>query len=328
LTAWLTANVPGFKGPVELRPFDAGQSNPTYEVKTPERSYVLRRKPAGKLLSSAHAVDREYRALAGLHPAGLPVPRPYALCEDDSVLGSMFYVMDKAEGRMLRDPLFPDQTPEARRSLHMSMVETLARLHAVDLKAVGLEDFGRPGNYMARQVERWTKQYRASNARDIPDMERLIAWLPTTIPPQTRTTLIHGDYKVDNVVFHATEPRVAAVLDWELATTGEPICDLTYLLMNWADGGIADLGPAERAARGIPEREELEAKYCQLTGRDGLPELDWFFSYNLFRLGCIIEGIVGRVREGTARDPRAAELEVRTPKLAEAAWRFAQRAGA
>jgi aminoglycoside phosphotransferase (APT) family kinase protein len=326
LTAWLQANVPGFTGPVELRPFDAGQSNPTYEIKTPGRSYVLRRKPAGKLLSSAHAVDREYRALAALHPAGLPVPRPYALCEDDSVLGSMFYVMEKMDGRMLRDPALPGLSPAERTGIHRSMVQTLARLHQVDLAAAGLEDFGRPGNYMARQVERWTKQYRASNAREIPAMERLIEWLPRTIPPQTRTTLIHGDYKVDNVVFHATEPRVAAVLDWELATTGEPICDLTYLLMNWVDGPIADL--PDRAAQGIPSLQELLDEYCGLTGRDGLPELDWFFSYNMFRLGCIIEGIVGRVRDGTARDPNAAALADRTPKLADSAWKFAQRAGA
>ncbi|WP_293677202.1 phosphotransferase family protein [uncultured Phenylobacterium sp.] len=326
LSAWLTANVPGFHGPVEMRPFDAGQSNPTYELRTPERSYVLRRKPPGRLLSSAHAVDREYRVLAALHPAGLPVPRPYALCEDDAIIGSMFYVMEKAEGRMLRDPLLPGISPEDRGAIYRSMVSTLAGLHNVDLAACGLEDFGRPGNYMARQVERWTKQYRASADREIPDMERLIEWLPRTIPPQTRTTLIHGDYKVDNVVFHATEPRVAAVLDWELATTGEPICDLTYLLMNWANGPIADL--ADPAGEGFPSRAELEAQYCQLTGRDGLPELDWFFSYNMFRLAAIIEGIVGRVRDGTARDPQAAALAVRTPMLAAAAWRFAQRAGA
>jgi aminoglycoside phosphotransferase (APT) family kinase protein len=326
LSAWLEANVPGFRGPVELRPFDAGQSNPTYELRTPERSYVLRRKPPGKLLSSAHAVDREYRALAALHPAGLPVPRAYALCEGDGVLGSMFYVMEKAEGRMMRDPLLPDVSPADRGAIYRSMVSTLASLHNVDLAACGLEDFGRPGNYMARQVERWTKQYRASADREIPAMERLIEWLARTIPQQTRTTLIHGDFKVDNVVFHATEPRVAAVLDWELATTGEPICDLTYLLMNWVNGPIAEL--ADPASQGFPSRGELEDQYCRLTGRDGLPELDWFFSYNMFRLAAIIEGIVGRVRDGTNRDPQAAALAVRTPLLAEAAWRFAERAGA
>jgi aminoglycoside phosphotransferase (APT) family kinase protein len=326
LSAWLAEHVPGFAGPLEVRAFDGGQSNPTYELRTPAKSYVLRRKPAGRLLSSAHAVDREHRVLAALHPMGLPVPRPYALCEDEGVIGGMFYVMEKAEGRILRDPLLPMLPAPERRGVYSAMVTTLARLHQVDLAACGLEDFGRPGNYMARQVERWTRQYRASADREIPAMERLIAWLPGSAPPQTRTTLVHGDYKLDNVMFAEHEPRIVAVLDWELATTGEPVCDLTYMLLNWVEGPIAQA--ADPAGLGLPGRDELVAEYCRLTGREALPELDWFFSYNLFRLAAIIEGIVGRVRDGTARDPRAAELADRPLRLSEAAWRFAERAGA
>jgi len=326
LADWLTAHVPGFAGPLAVRAFDFGQSNPTYELRTPARSYVLRRKPAGRLLASAHAVDREFRVLAALAPTGLPVPRPYALCEDDAVIGSMFYVMEKVEGRLFRDPLLPELPPAERRQVYLSMVETLARLHALDPEALGLADFGRAGNYMARQVERWTRQYRASTDREIPAMERLIAWLPRTIPAQTRTSIVHGDYKLDNVLIAPTQPRLAAILDWELSTVGDPLCDFTYMLLNWAWGPIADL--PEPAAAHLPTREELAAAYCELTGRESLPDLDWFFAYNLFRLAAIIEGIVGRAREGTARDPAAAAMAARTAPMAEAAWRFAERAGA
>jgi aminoglycoside phosphotransferase (APT) family kinase protein len=326
LEDWIAAHVPNFAGPIEMRAFDFGQSNPTYEIRTPDRSYVLRRKPAGRLLSSAHAVDREFRVLSALSPIGLPVPRTYALCEDEAVIGGMFYVMEKAEGRIFRDPLLPELPSAERRRAYLSMVETLAGLHTLAPADLGLEDFGRPGNYMARQVERWTKQYRASNDRQIPAMERLISWLPQTIPAQTRTSIVHGDYKLDNVMFHPRDPRLVAVLDWELSTIGDPLCDFTYMLLNWVWGPIADL--ADPAAAGLPTQGELASAYCRLTGRDGLPELDWFFSYNLFRLAAIIEGIVGRVRDGTNRDPNAAALAQRTPLMAQAAWRFAERAGA
>lgn len=323
LDAWMRANVDGFSGPLSARGFDGGQSNPTYELVSPARSYVLRRKPTGRLLDSAHAVDREFRVLAAVHPTGFPCPRPYALCADDSVIGTMFYVMDKVEGRIFRDPTLPDSSPEERGAAYHAMASTLAKLHALDLRACGLEDFGRPGNYMARQVRRWTQQYRASSEREIPEMERLIVWLPETLPTQDRTSLVHGDFKIDNMVFAPGAPQIAAVLDWELSTTGDPICDLTYMLLNWVEGPIHDSAP-----EGAPPLEALVAEYCRLTGRDGLPDLDWFFSYNLFRLAAIIEGVVGRAREGTARSPQAASLAERPPRLAQAAWRFAQRAGA
>jgi aminoglycoside phosphotransferase (APT) family kinase protein len=216
--------------------------------------------------------------------------------------------------------------PAERQQAYLAMVETLARLHALAPEALGLADFGRAGNYMARQVDRWTRQYRASTDRSLPAMERLIAWLPQTIPAQTRTSIVHGDYKLDNVMFAKTEPRLAAILDWELSTIGDPLCDFTYMLLNWVSGLIADL-PDPGAAH-LPSRDELVSAYCQLTGREALPDLDWFFSYNLFRLAAIIEGVVGRAREGTARDPQAAALADRPPLLAEAAWRMAQRSGA
>jgi aminoglycoside phosphotransferase (APT) family kinase protein len=238
----------------------------------------------------------------------------------------MFYVMEKLEGRHFSDPLLPDLPPPERRAAYLSMVETMAKLHAVTPADVGLEDFGRPGNYMARQVERWTKQYRASTVREIPAMERLIAWLPTTVPAQTRTSIVHGDFKLDNMLFAGDAPRLVAVLDWELSTIGEPLCDLTYMLMGWGWGPIAEL--ADPAAAGLPTRAELVSTYCRLTGRDALPDLDWFFAYNFFRSAAIVEGIVGRVREGTARDPRAAALADRAPLTAELAWRLAERAGA
>lgn len=326
LEAWMAQNVPGYRGPLTVNAFDGGQSNPTFELITPQRRYVLRRKPMGRLLDSAHAVDREFRVLSATHPAGLPTPRPLALCEDDSVIGSAFYLMEKVEGRIFRDPTLPGVAPEARPELYLAAVAALAQLHTLDPTALGLAAFGRPGNYMARQIARWTRQYRASAARKIPAMERLIEWLPQTIPAQDRTTLVHGDFKIDNLVFAPDAPRVAAILDWELSTTGEPICDLTYLLLNWVEGPIHDL--PDRAAAGIPEIDVLTAEYCRRTGRDGLPRLDWFFGYNLFRLAAIVEGVVGRAREGTARDPHAAALAERPPRLAEAAWRYAQRAGA
>lgn len=326
LDRWMTDNVPGYAGPLEVRAFDAGQSNPTFELATPGRRYVLRRKPMGKLLSSAHAVDREYRVLAALAPTGFPAPVPLALCEDDGVLGSMFYVMEKVEGRILRDPTLPDVPREERRQVYLSMIEVLAKLHSFEPAELGLADFGAEGNYMARQVSRWTKQYRASAAREIPAMDRLIAWLPDTIPAQSEARLVHGDYKPDNVVFRTDAPRLASVLDWELSTIGEPMCDLTYVLMNWAEGPLMDA--SVRQSLGIPEADELVAEYSRLTGRARPENLDWFMAYNLFRIAAIIEGIVGRAREGTARDPRAMEMAERTPRLADAAWRFAVRAGA
>ncbi len=326
LAAWMSDHVEGFAGPLEVRQFKGGQSNPTYRLTTPTRAYVMRRKPPGKLLPSAHAVDREYRVISALHPTGFPVPRPYGLCLDEDVVGTIFYVMDMVEGRVLWDQSLPSYAPAERRALHMAALATLAELHNTDYRAIGLEDFGRPGNYMARQIARWTKQYKASETRRLDTMERLIEWLPQTVPEDDQTTIVHADYRLDNMVMHPTQPRVVAVLDWELATLGNPLADFTYLLMQWVNGAIAAI--PDLKAHGIPTMDDYVAEYCRLTGRSGLPDLNWYFAYNSFRLAGIVQGIIGRVRDGTASSPQASAMDSRVPMLGETAWKFAQLAGA
>jgi aminoglycoside phosphotransferase (APT) family kinase protein len=326
LGEWMAANVEGFEGPLEVRQFKGGQSNPTYQLVTPRQTYVMRRKPPGKLLPSAHAVDREFRVISALHPTGFPVARPYGLCMDETVVGTIFYVMQMVEGRVLWDQSLPAYAPPERHAIHMAALRTLAALHNTDYKAVGLEGFGRPGNYMLRQIDRWTKQYKASETQHLETIERLIEWLPKTAPEDDQTTIVHADYRLDNMVMHATEPRVAAVLDWELATLGNPLADFTYVLMQWVNGSISTI--PDLKAHGIPTMEEYVDEYCRLTGRSGLPNLNWFFSYNAFRLAGIVQGIVGRARDGTANSPQAAAMEARVPLLGEAAWKFALAAGA
>lgn len=330
LAAWMEVNVEGFTGPVTARKFAGGQSNPTYRLDSPSGAYVLRRKPFGPLLPSAHAVDREYAVIAGLHPAGFPVARPYGLCTDDSVLGSWFYVMGMVEGRTLWDGGLPDLTPDQRTATYNAMIDTLAALHSVDHVAAGLGDYGKPGNYFERQVGRWTKQYRGSETERLESMESLIEYLPRTVPPQTRTSIVHGDFRIDNMIFHASEPRVLAVLDWELSTLGDPLADVAYLLMNWVTepegrSGVLGLTGPET---GIPTLEEAVARYCAATGRDGIPDLNWYFAFNLFRLAGIVQGIKKRIIDGTASSAHAAEMATRVPRLADAAWGFAQKAGA
>jgi aminoglycoside phosphotransferase (APT) family kinase protein len=326
LAAWMQDNVEGYQGPLEVRQFKGGQSNPTYQLITPAKKYVMRRKPPGKLLPSAHAVDREYKVITALYPTGFPVARSYGLCTDDAVIGTMFYVMDMVEGRILWDQTLPDYQPAERHAIFMAKLKTLADLHNTDYQAIGLADYGRTGNYMSRQIDRWTKQYKASETEKIESMDRLIEWLPRTVPADDKTTIVHGDYRLDNMVLHPTEPRVIAVLDWELGTLGNPLADFTYLLMNWVNGAISTL--PDLKAHGIPTIEEYVAEYCRLTGRDGLPELNWYFAYNMFRLGGIVQGIVGRVRDGTANSPQAAAMAARVPLLGNAAWAIAQKMGA
>ena len=330
LDRWMRETVEGYAGPLTVRQFKGGQSNPTYRLDTPGATYVLRRKPSGPLLPSAHAVDREYRVVAALHQAGFPVARPFGLCVDESVIGAMFYVMAMVEGRVFWNATLPGSTPEERASIYRAKIETLAKLHHYDPAAIGLGDYGRPGNYFARQVDRWTRQYRASETNPVPEMDRLIAFLPGTVPPQERTSVVHGDYRIDNMIYEAQAPRVVAVLDWELSTLGDPLADLSYLLMHWAmpaDGrsGIAGI---DFAALGIPTIEEAVDLYCGLTGRAGLPDLDWYFAYNLFRFAAILQGIAGRVRDGTAASPQAMQYVERVGPLAKAAWEYAERAGA
>jgi aminoglycoside phosphotransferase (APT) family kinase protein len=323
---WMKENVPNFEGPISIRQFAGGQSNYTYEITTPKHKYVMRRKPVGKLLPSAHAVDREYKVITALHSTGFPVPRTYGLCTDDSVVGTMFYVMDHMQGRIFWDQTLPNYEPEMRHKLHMASVKTLADLHNTDYVAIGLEDFGRPGNYMMRQIDRWTKQYKASETQHIEAMEKLIAWLPKTCPDDDVHSVVHADYRLDNMVMHPTEPRVIAVLDWELSTIGNPLADFSNLLMQWVNGPLGEL--SQREGYGIPKMEEAVDYYCRLTGRDGLPDLNWYFSYNIFRLAGIVQGIVGRARDGTANSEAAGSMGPRVVGLANASWAFAQKAGA
>ena len=330
LARWMDANVEGYAGPLTVQQFKGGQSNPSYRLDTPRRAYVLRRKPFGPLLPSAHAVDREFRVISALYPTGFPVAKPYAFCEDADVIGAMFYVMECVEGRVIWDGSLPGGSPQDRTATYRAAIDTLARLHQTDYVDAGLETYGKPGNYFARQIERWTRQYRASETQVIAPMDRLIAWLPTTVPDQDRTSVVHGDYRIDNMIFAPDEARVAAVLDWELSTLGDPLADFSYFLMQWAlpADGRSGLAGLDLPALGIPSVEEATAQYCELTGRSGLPDLDWYFAYNLFRLVGIVQGIAKRIQEGTAASAQAAEAAARAVPLAERAWGFAVKAGA
>ncbi|UIJ43949.1 phosphotransferase family protein [Sphingomonas cannabina] len=329
LTAWMEANVAGFRGPLRYAKFPGGQSNPTYRIDSPSGPYVLRRKPFGPLLPSAHAVDREYRLISGLHPTGFPVARPYGLCEDESVIGSAFYVMELVEGVTYWNGALPDHTPEQRTAIYHEIVDRLAQLHNIDYDKVGLNDYGKPGSYFERQVGRWTKQYRLAQTDDIPEAERLIEWLPRTLPEQKRTAIVHGDYRIDNMIFADGEARVRAVLDWELSTLGDPMADFSYLLINWAmpANGAATVGGLAGRDSGIPTIEEMVERYCTATGLDGVPDLNWYFAFCQFRLMGIVQGIKKRVLTGNASNAQAEEAGARVPMLARSAWAFAEKAG-
>lgn len=330
LGRWLKGRLPNGRGILSVEKFPGGQSNPTYRLAIGDGQYVLRRKPFGALLKSAHAVDREFRLLSALHPTGYPVPRPIGLCEDDAVIGAMFYVMELVAGRTFWTGTLPSQSPQERGEIYRDMILTLARLHSVDYEAVGLGDFGRPGNFFERQVARWTKQYRAAQTDDIPEVERLIDWLPKTVPEQTRSSIMHGDYRIDNMIFASDRNEVAAVIDWELATIGDPLADFAYLMINWimpVDGRAALLG-TDFQATGIPSMEEAIEIYCRATNRPGLPDLHWYLAFNLFRAVGIIQGIKRRMLDGNASSEKAAESVATLIPLARAGWRQAQLAGA
>jgi aminoglycoside phosphotransferase (APT) family kinase protein len=334
LEAYLSDHVEGFKGPLTILQFKGGQSNPTYQLVTPGAKYVLRRKPPGKLLPSAHAVDREFRAISALYKAGFPVARPFHLCTDESVAGTIFYVMDCVEGRILWEPTLPGMTPRERHAIYDAMNETLARLHSLDYKAIGLEDFGKPGNYFARQISRWGGQYKLSETESIPSMNKLMEWLPENIPHDDSESVVHGDYRLDNMIMHPTEPRVLAVIDWELCTIGHPLGDFTYHIMQWrmpgggTGGGTGSLVGADLRAMGIPTEEEYVAMYCAQTGRRGIDNIDYYFAYNFFRIAGILQGIAGRVRDGTAASDHAKQTSANVRPLADLGWEFAKRAGA
>lgn len=330
LEKYLAANVAGFKGPLSAKQFRGGQSNPTYLLETPARHYVLRRKPPGKLLPSAHAVDREFRVISALHTQGFPVAEPLVYCADESVAGTVFYVMNFADGRVFWEPAMPGSSPAERASVYDAMNSTLARLHSFDPAAIGLSDFGRGENYVARQVERWSKQYRASETESIAEMNRLMEWLPANLPPPAPVRLVHGDFRLDNLIVAKDTPRIEAVLDWELSTLGDPLADFTYHLMQWhmphseSGAGTASLVGADLAALGIPSLPDYVQKYVARTGLDPRRHLSVYLAYNFFRLAAILQGIVGRVRDGTATSEHATSRADMVRPLAEKAWEFAQ----
>ncbi|MGH8704916.1 MAG: phosphotransferase family protein [Burkholderiales bacterium] len=325
LEGYLSGRVEGFRGPIEVEQFKGGQSNPTYRLSANGRRYALRRKPPGKLLPSAHAVDREYRVIKALHGVGFPVARPHVLCADESVIGTAFYVMDYVEGRVLWDQTLPEMSKAERFAVWDELNRVLALLHSIDYREIGLEDFGKPGNYIERQVARWTKQYQASQTEKIEAMDNLMAWLPKNIPAGDETAIVHGDYRLDNAIFHPTEPRILAVLDWELSTLGHPMADLAYHCMSWhiPPGQFRGIAGLDLDHYGIPTEASYIEKYCKRFGRTPFePSVwDYYLAYNLFRIAAILQGIAKRVVDGTAASSHAAEAGARARAMAELGWR-------
>jgi aminoglycoside phosphotransferase (APT) family kinase protein len=329
LAAWLEKHVGPLAGPLEAAQFKGGQSNPTYLLAAGAQRYVLRRKPPGKLLPSAHAVDREYRVIRALADTDVPVARALALCEDESVIGTAFYVMEYVSGRVFWDPRLPELALAGRRAIHDEINRVIAALHVVEPEAVGLGDYGRTGEYIARQVSRWSKQYQASETEKIEAMDRLIAWLPENIPAEDETRIVHGDYRIDNVIFHPTEPRILAVLDWELSTLGHPLADFAYHCMVWRipPGVFRGLGGLDLAPLGIPSEREYVEVYCRRTGRAGIEPRDWeyYMVYNMFRIAAIVQGVMARALQGNASSAQALETGRAARPLAEMAWRQVER---
>ena len=337
LERWLQQHVPDFHGQLTVAMFKGGQSNPTYKLSTPGKAYVMRCKPGpvAKLLPSAHAVEREFRVMQALATTDVPVARMHALCEDESVIGRAFYIMDCVDGRVMWDQSLPNMTPAERGAIYNEMNRVLAALHRVRPEQVGLADYGKPGNYFERQIGRWSKQYQASITQAIPEMDYLMAWLPLNMPTMAQdpalVSVVHGDYRLDNLMFHPTEPRVLAVLDWELSTLGHPLADFSYHCMSWhiEPGQFRGIGGLDIEALGIPAEEPYIAAYCERTGFATPEQLlrDWnyYLAYNLFRLAAILQGIAKRVEAGTASSAQAQQSAAGARPMAEMAWRFAQR---
>lgn len=338
LNAWLSANLTGFEGPISLEMFKGGQSNPTYKLVTPRKNYVMRTKPGpvAKLLPSAHAIEREFKVMQGLYGTDVPVPQMHVLCEDESIIGRAFYVMEHIEGRVLWDQTLPGQSSAERTAIYDEMNRVIAALHTVKFAERGLETYGRPGNYFERQIGRWSKQYIASVTQPIDAMDKLMAWLPAHMPAsakdESKVSIVHGDYRLDNLMFHPTEPRVVALLDWELSTLGHPLADFSYLCMGWhiPPGTFRGIGGVDIAALGIPSEDENIRRYCDRTGLATPADLksDWNFylAYNMFRIAAILQGIAKRVEAGTASSDQAKANGAGARPMAELAWKFAQRA--
>lgn len=337
LSHWLEQNLDGFAGPLSVEQFKGGQSNPTYKLVTPARSYVMRAKPGpvAKLLPSAHAIEREFAVMRGLAGTDVPVAQMHVLCEDEAVIGRAFYVMECVEGRVLWDQTLPGMTPEQRAAIYDEMNRVIAALHKVDYAAHGLAGYGKPGNYFERQIGRWSKQYQASITQPIPEMDRLIEWLPANIPAAARdeglTSIVHGDYRLDNLMFHPTEPRVLAVLDWELSTLGHPLADFSYHCMAWhiPPGTFRGIGGVDLASLGIPSEAEYIRRYCERTGfatpEQLAPDWNFYLAYNMFRIAAILQGIAKRVEAGTASSAQAKASGAGARPMAELAWSFAQK---
>ncbi|WP_310531284.1 phosphotransferase [Novosphingobium sp.] len=322
LARWLADNVPDFSGPLSVTQFKGGQSNPTYKLTTPGRAYVLRRKPPGLLLPGAHAIDREAKVLSALGKAGFPVAHVHGLCTDDAIIGTWFYVMEMVEGRIFWDATFPDVLRAERPAYFDAMNATMAQLHAFDPVAIGLGDYGKPGNYFARQIGRWSRQYLDdTDAGRDPDMDALVAWLPENIPAGDEAAIVHGDFRCDNMIFHPSEPRVLAVLDWELSTLGHPLADFAYhaMMYRMPPAIVAGLHGADTAALNIPSEADYVAAYCDRSGRSGMPDFEFYLAFNLFRLAAIFHGIKGRVVRGTAASANARERAQSFPILAKMA---------
>ena len=330
LARWMQDNVAGFTGPLTVTQFKGGQSNPTYKLDTPTASYVLRRKPPGKTLPGAHAVDREYKVIAALGAQGFPVPRVHALCEDEGIVGTAFYVMDMVPGRIVWEAHFPGLTPEQRAAHFDAMNATIAQLHSYDPVAIGLGDYGKATGFVERQVARWSKQYLTdTDGGRVEDMDRLVDWLAKHMPPDSGDSrVVHGDFRCDNMIFDADAPQVRAVLDWELSTLGDPVSDFTYhcLMYRMPAGIFTGLKGLDLAALGIPSEEEYVAAYCRRTGRDGIPALDYLMVFNMFRLAAIIHGIKGRLARGSASSAHAEATVQALEPLAALAWSEAQNA--
>jgi len=326
LAVWMRAHVDGAIGDLDVEQYQGGQSNPTYRVTAGDRRYVLRRKPPGKLLPSAHAIDREFRVMSALAGTGVPVAKMHAMCEDEEVIGTAFYVMDYVEGRILWDPTLPNMTPAQRAAHYDELNRVIATLHQVEYAAIGLGDFGRTGNYIERQVARWSKQYQAAGADRIDAMDRLIEWLPLHIPEGDETSLVHGDYRLDNLIFHPTEPRILAVLDWELSTLGHPLSDFAYQVMAWrlAPQEFRGLKGADLEALGIPDEAEYVAAYCRRTGRTGIPNWEFYLIFNMFRIAAILHGVLSRALQGNAASADAVAMGNRARPVADVAWNMAR----
>ncbi|MDZ4399690.1 phosphotransferase [Hydrogenophaga sp.] len=338
LANWLQSRLPGFEGPLTVEMFKGGQSNPTYKLITPQRAYVMRAKPGpvAKLLPSAHAIEREFRVMSALHGTGVPVAQMHVLCEDESVIGRAFYIMECVNGRVLWDQSLPGMTNDQRGAIYNEMNRVIAALHTVKPLTIGLDGYGKPGNYFERQIGRWSKQYVASITQPIPEMDQLMAWLPNNIPAMARDesmlSVVHGDFRLDNMMFHSAEPRVLAVLDWELSTLGHPLADFSYHCMSWhiPPGLFRGIGGLDVKALGIPTEDEYIALYCERTGIAQPAQLkaDWNFylAYNMFRLAAILQGIAKRVEAGTASSDQAVKSAAGARPMAEMAWRFASAA--